>query len=101
MEIPLLDSSVFKCDFRFQRGSQSEDDAAFHLRFDRVRIDGQTAIDRANDAMNAHRAALLHRRFDDLRHVAVERKVRCDSPPYSGRQLRSPLRLLSGQVEHR
>ena len=72
MEILLLDAAVFKSDFRFEGGSQAEDDAAFHLRFDNVRIDDASAIDGAHDAMHPHCAVLLHGCLDDLGNIAVK-----------------------------
>src|SRR5260370_12058550 len=72
VEIRLLDAAVFERDFRFESGRQTEDDAAFHLCFDDVWMDSATAIDSADDAMDAHRAVFLHRSFDDLGDVTVE-----------------------------
>ena len=86
VEIVLLDAAVFQGDFGFERGSEAEDDAAFHLRFDDVRIYGASAIHGADDSMDADGAVFLDGGFDDLGDVSIEGKVGGDAATASGRR---------------
>jgi hypothetical protein len=67
VEVGLLHAAIFERDFGFQRGGQSEDDAAG------VGIHNAAAIDGADHAMHADVAVFFHRSFDHLRDVARRR----------------------------
>src|SRR5258705_6061110 len=75
VKIGLLHATVFQCNFSFQSGGKTKNDAAFHLSFDDVRIDGASAIDGANHAVDFNFTIFPNGSLDDLRDITVERKM--------------------------
>ena len=51
VEVALLDAAVLDRDLAIERGGEAEDDAALHLRLDRVRVDDRAAVDGADHAL--------------------------------------------------
>src|SRR4029079_7898415 len=66
---------VLERDRAVERGREPEADAAFHLRADVVGVDGDAAIDGADDAVDLELAVLVDGDLGDLRHVRTERLV--------------------------
>ena len=79
VEIALLDTPVLQRDLAPKRRAQSIDDGALHLRFDRVRIDGDAAIDRADHALDGDLAIRRDGNLGDLRHVGAEHILHGDA----------------------
>jgi hypothetical protein len=80
VEIRLQDASALpEGDLVEQHRTESESDAAFHLRLDDVGIDRNAAIDRAPHAVDPRRAALANRHFGDLGNIGVEALVNRDA----------------------
>jgi hypothetical protein len=79
VEVALLDTSVLQRDLAIERGRQTENDAALHLRANRVRVDRETAIDDADHACGGYRAMLPCGDLHDLRDEAAESRAECDS----------------------
>src|SRR5215831_8992715 len=70
-KVGLLDAAVLDCDLAVERGRQTEDDAALHLRANRVWINLHTAVDGAPDVDRIHGAILVDADLDDLRDEAA------------------------------
>jgi len=93
----LLDSSVFQGDLAVKCRSDAEDDRALDLGLDGVGIDGDAAIDRANDPVNMNLSILRHLDFGNLRHVGRKDELKGDAATETLRQRLSS--FLRSQLE--
>ena len=75
MEVRLLDPPVLDRDLLMEGRAETIDDAALHLRFDGVGVNGPAAIDGTDDAVHAYVAA---RRDGNFRNLRDESPDRCD-----------------------
>src|SRR5262249_43550466 len=89
-EVRLFDTAVLDRDLAVKGGRQAEDDAALHLRTNRVGIDLDAAGDRAPNAGGIHRAILVDADLHDLRHKAAETDAERDAAPLPRRQRLAP-----------
>ncbi len=94
MKIALLDAALIDGDLSFERGGETVNNPAFHLRRDDVGIHVTAAVHGANDAVHAHLAGFaVHA---DLRHFgdeAAERFHHGDAARSPGRKRFSPARF--------
>ncbi len=79
VEVALLDAAVLQGDRAIQRRAQSEADAAFHLRFDDVRIDGRAAVNGANHPIDLDATCVIDADLGHLRHEGIERFAHRDA----------------------
>src|SRR5215472_555511 len=75
VEVGLLHAAVLERHFAPERAADSENDAAFDLCLDRVRVYNHTAIDGADDSVHADLGGLRHGDLGDLCQVAAPRAV--------------------------
>ncbi len=81
VEVPLFHPPVLEGDLTVKRRGEAEDDAAFHLRADGVRVYHRTAVDRADNPMDSDLTLLGNRDFRHLSHEAAERGVHGQAAP--------------------
>ena len=93
-EVGLLDAAVLDRDLAVKRGRQTEDDAALHLRANRVGIDLHAAIDDAPHMRRLDHAFLVDADLNDLRDEAAEADAERDATALSRRQRLAPSGLV-------
>ena len=91
-------ASALDLDLRDVHGAESEADAAFHLGADHVGIDGDAAVDRADDALDLD-LAVGHRHVGDLRDERAEGLVHRNAPGAAGARRSSPAGHVGRELE--
>src|SRR5262249_59113664 len=102
-EIRLVGAAAGEGDLALERVCEREADAALNLRLERVRIDREPGIQRADHALDGE-AVTDAREFDHLRDIALELAaaadiaIEGDAADSIGR--RAPAGRLRGGIEH-
>src|SRR6516162_7200428 len=99
VEIGLLDSSVLQGDLAIKCRSDAKNDRALDLGSDGVGIDGDAAIDGADDPVNANFSVLRHLDFGNLCHVGRKDELQGDAATETLSLRLSPASFLRSQVE--
>src|SRR5262249_2856024 len=99
VEIGLLDSSVFQGDLAVKCCRGAKDDRTLDLRSNGVGIDGDAAIDRANDPVNVDLSVSRHFDFGNLRHVSRKNELQGDAATETLPQRLSPAGFFRNKVE--
>src|SRR5206468_5943499 len=99
MKVALLYATAFQRDLTMECCGETEDNAAFHLGSNSIRVDYCSAIDGAYNTMNFKHPVTGHRDFRHLSDEAIERGVRGNASPVAARQWLSPTRLLGCEFE--
>src|SRR5262249_22358272 len=99
VEIGLLDSSVLQGDFAVKCRRDAKDDRALDLGPNGVGINGDAAIDRADDPVNANLSVLRHLDFSNLRHISRKDELKGDAATETLRQGPSPAGFFRSQLE--
>ncbi len=71
IKIAFLNTPFLERYFSHQRGCQTVDDAALHLRLNGIGIDELAAVDRAYNTMYGGSAASADTHFGNLRYIAA------------------------------
>src|SRR5207245_8635895 len=99
VKIGLLYATVFQSNFSFQSSGKTKDDAAFHLGFDDVRIDGASAIDGANHAVDFNVTIFSDGSLDYLRDITFERKMCGDAATDAFRKRFAPTGFFRDKIQ--
>src|SRR5215471_1536567 len=99
VEIGLLDSSVLQGNLAVKCRRDAKDDRALDLGLNGVGIDGDAAIDGADDPVNVNLSVLRHLDFGNLRHIGRKDELKGDAATEALPQRLSPASFLRSQLE--
>src|SRR5262249_7007062 len=99
VEIGLLDSSVLQGNLAVKCCRDAKDDRALDLSPNGVGINGDAAIDSADDPVNANLSVLRHLDFSNLRHISRKDELKGDAATETLRLGLSPAGFCSSQFE--
>src|SRR5262245_35402571 len=99
MEIRLLGVTALDGDLSVEGCREGIHRPSFHLGPDLVRVDGNPAVDRAHDPMDAWPAVIVYRHLRHVRGIAAVGEADGDTAGSARRQRRPPARLLGGQIQ--
>src|SRR5437667_3209417 len=94
MEVALLHASTVKRDLTLESSTEPEDDSAFRLSHNAVRINNTAAVNRGHHTMNANRIRLADRNFRDFSNVRVKRKMQGNTASLPFRERGAPMSFL-------
>ncbi len=100
VEIVLLHPAVLERDRPIQHGSETESDAALHLRRNDIGIDGCAAVDRAHHTIHGNVTLIIDADLGHLRDEGLERLGHRDTATFALRHRRAaPAGLLGGELQ--
>src|SRR6202034_3974706 len=98
VEVVLLHMAILQGDGDIAHRTQAEADPALHLGRDDIRIDGRTAIHRADHAIDGYVTVVIHAHFGNLGDQRLDRSRDGDPAPLAlGQGRAGPAGLLGGE----
>src|SRR6478672_2261814 len=99
VEVRLFDTSFVERDGAIKCSAETKSDATLHLRSDDVRVDGNTAINRANHAFD-FQGVSLETDLSDLRDVRADPFMHGNPAIVSGTRRPTPAGFFGHKSEH-
>src|SRR4029077_12363339 len=100
VEVTLVDAAVRDGDFTLESLRQAEVHGALHLGFDPERVDGQAAIDGADDAVHSNGSSGgVAGDLDNLGDEAAPAETNADAARGASRKRLAPAGLFRGQLD--